>query len=275
MIVVADSGSTKTAWGVPGMGRLPVTEGLNPHFTTDNQVLSACNLVRAALPEPAAEVYFYGAGCGDSRQRQRMVSLLLQGFAGAHVYVDTDLLGACRAACGNSAGLVTILGTGSNACYYDGVQPTAQPFSTGFILGDHGSGNHIGRMLLHDYLTGRMPARTRHLFAQVCTLTDHEIMDAVYQQPHPNRFLARMGGFAATHQDDPYCRALLAKALRMWYSYMMQPVARHTACRTLYAVGGLAAALEEELRKESARHGLELRKVVADPLEGLFRYHSA
>ncbi len=122
MTIIADSGSTKTTWMDVESGNKIVTEGLNPHFTSDDAFLAACTAVRdkVALHSPLSALHFYGAGCGNATQRERVVLLLSKAFGISNIHVETDMLGACRAVCGHEAGLVGILGTGSNACYYDG-----------------------------------------------------------------------------------------------------------------------------------------------------------
>ena len=73
--------------------------------------------------------------------------------AKANVYPDT--LAACHALFGRNAGVACILGTGSNACVYDGEKITQSIVSLGFMLGDEGSGCHIGKRIVHDYFYGK------------------------------------------------------------------------------------------------------------------------
>ena len=117
-MIIADSGSTKTTWMDVESGNKVVTEGLNPHFTTDEAFLAACQTVRNkfSILNFQFSIYFYGAGCGSEVQRERVASLLYKAFGTSDIEVETDLLGACRALCGRDSGLVGILGTGSNAC---------------------------------------------------------------------------------------------------------------------------------------------------------------
>ena len=170
MILIADSGSTKTHWVcLDGEGEHHcTTEGLNPLFAGEEAFVSACGKVCAELLSAAdarvEEVFFYGAGCGQESSRQRVRQYLEKAFGCGNVSVEGDLLGACRATCGRREGLVGILGTGSNLCYYDGEAIARQRTSTGYILGDEGSGNHIGRRLLKDYLEERMPRDVSNMF---------------------------------------------------------------------------------------------------------------
>ena len=276
MILIADSGSTKTTWMEVETGNKVVTEGLNPHFTSDEAFLAACSLIHQKLSilNSQFSVHFYGAGCGSAEQAKRVKRLLQRAFGTNNVAVETDMLGACRAACGNRAGLVGILGTGSNACYYDGLQITRQAVSTGYILGDHGSANHVGRQLLQDYLIGAMPTHLTAMFHDAYPQTKEEFLDAVYHQPHANRFLASLAKFALEHADEKYCSTLLEFSLIDWNNHQLESLWEQTLCRDLYLVGGFAARIKKSILNNFAQNfNLVIRSVVADPIDGLQKYH--
>ena len=276
MTLVADSGSTKTTWAVVGTRRRTVTEGLNPHFTTDGQFFAACATVRQqfSILNFQFSIYFYGSGCGSEVQRQRVVRLLTEAFGTADVHVETDMLGACRAVCGDRAGLVGILGTGSNACYYDGSAIRHQAVSTGYILGDQGSANHVGRLLLNSYLTHRMPEELRHMFHDTYRMSDEQLMDAVYHQPHPNRFLASLAPFVLSNKRYNFCYQMLMSSLREWYHFQVEEVRRVSRCSELSVVGGFGARLKTTLLDFAAEENLAVGTVMADPIGGLLRYHA-
>ena len=276
MILIADSGSTKTTWMEVKSGNKVVTEGLNPHFTTDEQFLAACSAVRPqlVLHSPLSTLHFYGAGCGSATQQARVASLLTQSFGTSDVHVHTDMLAACRATWGRREGLVGILGTGSNACYYDGDSIVYQAPSLGYILGDHGSANHVGRLLLLDHLTGKMTDELNIMFQERYPQSREEWIEAIYHRPNPNRMLASLAPFAVEHLDDDYCRNTLYYALDDWYSYQLADLVMQSDCRRLCVVGGFAAAISGVLDDYCTDNGLTLGTVLADPIEGLREYHS-
>ena len=124
MILIADSGSTKTDWCVAENGcilRRIQAEGINPVYLTDEELCSAARGVARRLDGLRPEaIRFYGAGCIPT-QTERVRHALRQAFAETDdVEVGSDMLGAARALCGHQAGIACILGTGSNSCYYDG-----------------------------------------------------------------------------------------------------------------------------------------------------------
>ena len=275
MILVADSGSTKTTWMEVESGNKIVTEGLNPHFTSDEAFLVACATVRQhfSLFTFHFSLFFYGAGCGNAAQRTRVASLLAKAFGTSDIHVETDMLGACRAVSGHEASLVGILGTGSNACLYDGEKITHQPTSTGYILGDKGSANHVGRVLLNGYLTHHMPSNLRRMFHDTYPMSDAQLMNAVYHQANPNRFLASLAPFVVQHIDDDYCRRVVSFTLEDWWFDALLPLYRKNDTLPLCVVGGYAKATESMLREVMENSGLTVSTVLADPIDGLRRYH--
>lgn len=275
MILVADSGSTKTTWAVVETGSKVVTEGMNPLFVTDEQVHTVCQTVRKHLfdSDNPSKIYFYGAGCGNKMQHSRMQKLLEKEFSATQVTVETDMLGACRAVSDNKATLVGILGTGSNVCYYDGENIAAKSVSLGYILGDEGSANYMGRMLLTDYLTGKMPEDIATLFREAYPYSYEEWIDRIYNKPNANRFLASLARFATDHIDLMERENNIWYVVDQWHSARLGDMIMQTHCCHIDIVGGFAKAIESELRKTLTSYAIEVGTVVADPIDGLIDFH--
>ncbi len=275
MILVADSGSTKTTWAVVETGTKIVTEGLNPLFVTDEQVHTVCQTVRKQFfaSDNPSRIYFYGAGCGNILQQSRMQKLLEKEFSATQVTVETDMLGACRAVSDNKATLVGILGTGSNVCYYDGEKIAAKSVSLGYILGDEGSANYMGRMLLTDYLTGKMPEDIATLFREAYPYSYEEWIDRIYNKPNANRFLASLARFATDHIDLMERENNIWYVVDQWHSARLGDLIMQTHCCHIDIVGGFAKAIEAGLRKTLTDYGIEVGTVVADPIDGLIGFH--
>jgi len=271
MTIVADSGSTKTTWVDIDSGNKVVTEGLNPHFTTDEAFLSACGKVaERGLPQ---SVYFYGAGCGDEQQRKRGAALLANAFVGAEIYVATDMLGACRAVSGDEASVVGILGTGSNACYYNGKDIEVTSPSLGYILGDEGSANHLGRKLVDNYLKGKMSEELSSMFHDRYPYTYTEWMNHIYHQPNPNRFLASLARFAVDNIAIDECRDDIWYVVDKWHSEQLGYVITRSHCDKINIIGSFGKAIEPVLRKTLSDYCLNVGTVIADPIDALCEYH--
>jgi N-acetylglucosamine kinase-like BadF-type ATPase len=275
MILIADSGSTKTEWGTVEKGQLRQmirTEGMNPCFRSEEEIGS--EIQRALLPQletqPCEALFFYGAGCLPEKIKP-MQDLLIERLRIPTVEVHSDMLGAARGLCQHDPGIVCILGTGSNSCYYNGNQITASVSPLGFILGDEGSGAVLGKLLVGDLLKNRMPAGLKEKFLEQYHLTPAEIIERVYRQPAPNRFLAGLSPFLAQNIDVPPIRELVRNAFRAFldrnakqYDYHRHPV---------HFAGSIAHYYREILETAVADCGMKPGRIVRAPLDGLVAYH--
>ena len=256
MILIADSGSTKTDWCVVREGR-PVrrfeTDGTNPFFQAPEQIERT--LASQLLPRL------------DGRPVLRSLLDVRR------VEVGSDMLAAARALCGRDPGIACILGTGSNSCRWDGQRIAEQVSPLGFILGDEGSGAVLGRRLVGDCLKNRLPAGLREKFLDRFGLTPAEILDRVYRQPFPNRFLASLSPFLAEHIAVPEIRALVEESFG---DFFRRNVAQYAGSSSLpvHCVGSVAYFYREPLERAAGRLSLRLGTVLRSPIEGLIAYHS-
>ena len=181
MILIADSGSTKTDWCVVENGQ-PIqqisTKGINPFFQSEEEISNeiATSLLPQLKTNALDAVYFYGAGCLPPKT-ESIIHVLQNNFPEANISVDTDLLGAARALCKDNAGIACILGTGSNSCLYDGKQIIQNISPLGYILGDEGSGAYLGKRFISDCLKGQLPEILRNGLLEKLNLTVPEILE--------------------------------------------------------------------------------------------------
>ena len=191
MILVADSGSTKTAWLLQGNEQIFQTQGLNPFFVAADDVIQ---ILRSDLPthldvSTISEVWFYGAGCSSADRSQIITAGLSEMFPQAKVQVEHDLLAAARATCGTDPGLVCIVGTGANTCRYNGKDITHNIPALGFILGDEASASWLGKHLVRDYLYGQLPQKLNDTLADSFNMDKDSLLDRIYKDPFPNVYL--------------------------------------------------------------------------------------
>ena len=172
MILIADSGSTKTDWCVVEHGQLVqqiFTKGTNPFFQSEEEISN--EIATALIPQLKTNkfetVHFYGAGCAfpDKIETVRKaIAAHLQ--VSGEIEVSTDMLAAARGLCGHQPGIACIMGTGSNSCYYDGKNIVSNVSPLGFILGDEGSGAVLGKLLVGDILKNQMTPGLKEKFLE-------------------------------------------------------------------------------------------------------------
>jgi len=279
MILIADSGSTKTSWCLSENGRsiqTVQTSGINPYFQSNKEISE--RIEQELFPQLEVDkndiksVYFYGAGC--TFDKVDVVKGAIDSVMDApDIEVNSDLLAAARGVCGRNAGIACILGTGSNSCFYDGQHITANVSPLGYILGDEGGGAVLGKLLVGDLLKGMMPEELKDKFLKQYNLTTAQIIDRVYRQPFPNRFLAGLSPFLAENIHLPAVYALVLNSFKsfivrnvMKYDYHTWPV---------HFCGSIACYYKDVLAVAASETGIRMGIVTRSPLEGLVAYHSS
>ena len=189
-----------------------------------------------------------------------------------NIKANSDMLAAAHGLCGQEAGIACILGTGSNSCFYNGKEIVSNISPLGFILGDEGSGAVLGKLLVGDILKNQLPATLKEEFLKQFDLTPPEIIDRVYRQPFPNRFLASLSPFIAQHLEEPAIRQLVMNSFIaffrrnvMQYDYKQYPV---------HFIGSIAYCYKEILQDAARQTGIQIGKILQSPMEGLIQYHS-
>lgn len=276
MILLADSGSTKTDWcGLKGTTCLRVqTQGINPYHQKHDVILKV--LYKELLPqlpvEPIEAIYFYGAGCTPLKSKLLHACLTKVFGEQTHIEVQSDLLGTARALFRHRPGIACILGTGSNSCFYDGKRIAANTPALGYILGDEGSGAYLGRQLLSDVLKEQLPEHICLAFANQTQLTLEEIIHKVYRKPLANRFLASFTPFLAEYREEPSIHQLLTEAFN---AFIHRNLKLYPKDIPVGAIGSIAYHFRPELTEALLQAGYRLEAVEQSPMEGLIRYHQS
>lgn len=283
ILLLADSGSTKTEWCLLHPGQPPLsyhTDGLNPYFLTLEQLQQTIRTqLLPKLPDLSAlqpiNVFFYGAGCSGPEPNGR-IEAAIRGTLPAtqSVSVASDMLGAARSVAGHSSGIVSILGTGANVCYFNGDQIVSPAYSLGFWLGDEGSGGNLGKRLVTAYLHGLIPDDLRAEFAAIYALDRLQVLDQAYNKPNPNRYFASFAPFLSQHQQHPFVRHLVTTAFTDFVQLYVRRMPNY-ASTPIHFVGSVAYHFQALLREVLSQQQLLTGRIVQAPMRGLIDYHQA
>ncbi len=251
-----------------------MTEGINPFFLTQEQIRQ--NVADQLLPQmgqllwvgSVRKIYFYGAGCTPEKS-PLVHDALTAVFRHAETEVYSDMMGAARALLQHNEGVACILGTGSNSCLYDGEKFVKNVPALGFILGDEGSGAVLGKRLVADLLKNQLTEDLKETFLREFNLTQAEIIDRVYRQPFPNRFLASLSKFCADHIGNTMIHELVYSHFQTFVTRILKqypPV-------PVGFVGSIAYYYRDVLERVLADNHIQLATIVKSPMEGLIAYH--
>ncbi|MBO7276409.1 MAG: ATPase [Bacteroidales bacterium] len=277
MILVADGGSSKTDWALvegKGVKSLFSTMGMNPYNVSEETMKKEIeeNIIPHVDIKNIYEIYIYASGCSAKVMQDVVKSWFEPYFPYAKICVEGDLLGAARATCGRAAAIAAILGTGSNSCLYDGENIIENVASLGYVLCDEGAGTNIGKLILRDYLRGRMPEDMAKKFAEIYKGDESYFLNKLYKEERPNYYLASFARFAIENKSNPYCKQVIMQAFD---SFFKEQITFYTSYNKymINVVGSIACLATEELKEVAEKYGMKINNVVKAPLKALVDYH--
>ncbi len=277
MILIADSGSTKTDWRLLQDGQ-PIqairTIGFNPVLTNTAQITKELSkaFTNKIINQTVNSVYYYGAGCWNKTTCSVVSNALDVIFPTATIDVTNDLLGAARAVCGKEAGVACILGTGANSCLYDGLEIIDNVPALGFIMGDEGSGAYLGKQLLKSYFYRELPKSLSEKLVKEQPISKNIMLEQVYQSKSGNRYLASFAKFIIQEKGHPFIHKLVADAFD---DFMERQVKKYdgVANHPIHFIGSIAYFLKDILAERLAANGLALGNIIRQPIDGLVDFH--
>ena len=275
MIIIVESGSTKADWMLIKDGNaVPYnTKGFNPFFHGKEDILLELNdhLELDLIKEQVTQIHFYGAGCSSPELNERIRLGLNAFFVNAEISVGHDLLACALSLYEGRPLIASILGTGSNSCYYDNIGLKEVVPALGYILGDEGSGSYFGKRLLADFLYNRLPDVMSKEFTNK-GLSKEKIVENVYMKSDANVYIASFMPTLIKNKELDYCQNLIRKGFRDFINVHVKCFQNYNNAEVSF-VGSVASLLKEELQAVCLEEDVTFGKVVRRPLENLVKYH--
>lgn len=276
MILIAESGSTKTHWklaGKSGVKKSFITGGFNPNYAPQNVLSDHLRTFAHALEIPNLDhAYFYGSGCSNDHAVQVVSAAFEEVFPGLQVDVQHDLFGAARALFGNGSGIAAILGTGSSSCCFkNGAIESAVP-SLGYLLADEGSGFHLGKLLLNSFFKDELPQELAEKFSDQFNLRLQTFLPLLYAHQTPGSYVAAFVPFLVSHKAEPIVQQIVKTAFDDFFE---QIILRYDLRENfpLGFVGSIAFLFSEILHQSAAERQLQISKIIQSPVDELVNFH--
>jgi glucosamine kinase len=278
MLLIADSGSTKTDWRlVDEQGRTiatVITEGLNPYFYSSGEIAAAIREKVLPLVADVEKVFFYGAGCGLPVKAEQVRKVLDDTVRARYsAEVSGDILGAARSLLQDDAGIACILGTGANSCVYDGRYITDRMPSLGFMFSDWGSGTVMSKDLIALLLQEKLPRVILEDFRDTYQMDTARILDQIYNQPLPNRFLASFTPFLLKYAEVPECNTIILDNFHKFFTYYVMRYPDDKQQHKICFTGSVAFGFKPYLLLVAEQMGVGIETIVQHPMDGLVKYH--
>ena len=275
--LIADSGATKTEWCLLNGSKktIFITQGMSPYFISAEQMETI--LITELKPRLKKinidEIYYYGTGCANPGNVKVVEKVFKNIFAETKIEVTHDLMAAAKALCGDEKGIACILGSGSNSCYYNGKKIVKNSPGLGYILGDEGSGAYLGKKIIQYYLYNTFDEDLRSRFDAKFVTNSTEILNSVYKNPLPNRYMASFAIFLAENRGHYMIENIIEDGLN---DFFFNHIYKYKESWTLpvHFVGSIAYGFKDVLVEMCKSYQLELGKVIKNPMQGLIEYHT-
>ena len=275
-IVIIESGATKSDWRVLEKDGRPVKQFHRPGTNVSTMPLAAiedilAQALRSEGLEQADGLYLYTAGVVTEEISARLKDYIRRISQIREIDVQNDLMGAARGVCGHSKGIVAIMGTGSNTCFFDGTFVNQRVYSGGYVLGDDGSAAALGKLFLSDLIKGLVPESIAADFARGFDASYAGIVENVYRSGAPSKYLGSLAPFVLGHYAHPYAKDLIERNFQAFIDRSL----RHydTASFPLGIVGGFGWACQDIFRPLCEKAGIRISRFLQAPIDGLCQYH--
>ena len=274
--IIADSGATKCQWTVVQSQKKYTLQsiGISPYFLSaaEIQALVTKTFKNKIKLESVEAVYFYGTGLSNPQNVSQLKKALQAVFTKATLDIQTDLVAAARATCQNSKGVACILGTGSNTGFYNGKKITKNSPGLGYVLGDEGSGTYLGKKVIQYYLYKTFDEDIMSRFEKKFNTTKDEILNKIYKEPTPNKYLATFTEFLVENRGHYMIENIIEDGLNdFFYAHIIKM--NEAWLYPIHFVGSVAFGFKDILRQLALSYEIELGTIVKSPMQGLITYH--
>jgi glucosamine kinase len=277
--LIIDSGSSKVEWS--WMNEATYTSsfpiGIHPFFLNSWQI---ANILREQIAgydqriKDVQQIYFYGTGINSARQSEIVEESLHMVFPDAQLFIADDILAAARSLCQQDEGIACILGTGSNACFYDGKELIYKRSGYGYILGDEGSGSYLGKIVIRNFLNNQFSDDLHKKFKQQFSTNAETILDHVYRNPFANQYLASFTHFLSKNRGEKLIEEILISGIEEFFKtrLLFFPERKQFP---VHFTGSIAFVFQDVLRKLALKHEINIGRISKSPIEGLLEYHKS
>ena len=274
--IISDSGATKCQWTlVLGNQKKTITTiGISPYFLTTDQIVEtiAKGFNKKVDTDIINAVYFYGTGLSNPLNVASIKKALKKVFQKADLDIQTDLVAVARATCQHSKGVACILGTGSNTGYFNGKKIVKNSPGLGYVLGDEGSGAYLGKKVLQYYLYKTFDEELMHAFESKYPINKDQILDAIYKQPLPNRYMASFSEFLSEHRGHYMIENIIEDGINDFFFALLNKL-NESWLYPIHFAGSVAYIFRDVIKQLATAYELEIGTIVKSPMEGLIAFH--
>lgn len=276
MTIIVESGATKSDWRKVDASGQTISRQLLPGMNVSTVSMDRIKEILAeglSASEATTEdtLYLYTAGIVTEGVRSELTDFILSRVKLRDIDIQTDLVGAARSVLGHESGIVAIMGTGSNTCFYDGKSVSQKVMAGGFIIGDDGSGAALGKLFITDFIKNLIPDDVAADFASKFDASYPAIVGNIYHSASPSGYLGSLAPFILSHYDNQYIKELVEYNFQRFIDRSLK--CYDTGTYPVGVVGGFGYATRDIFSAMCLSSGIRIAGFIPEPIEGLIRYH--
>jgi hypothetical protein len=262
MIAVVYSGSKSAFWKISREGKT-IAEctmpGINPCFGDEKYILQQLNKKNELInyAETIKKIYVFAAGASSVNKQIELANTLNLFFKNSKIIVNDD-----------------ILGSGSNCAYFDGKKPLKNNYGMGYILGDEGSANYLGKILLKKYLTEKLPLDLKITFEEKYNIDRPLILERIYKKPNVQQYLSVFIDFYIENSKHKFIENLIDDAFDSYFKTYLLPTTLAYPNQPVHFVGTVAGTFADRLCLSAKKHQIEIITITKEPINNLVNYYS-
>lgn len=279
MIAVVYSGSKNSFWRISNEG-IVVAEctipSINPNFNDQKHILFLLNKTNVLInhAESVKKIFAFVAGAASKVKQEELKETLGKFFIKSRIKIKDDITGAAIAACEKNTGIVGVLGSGANCAYFNGKRPEKNNYGLGYILGDEGSSNHLGKLLLKNYLEQKMPVDLRKKIYDKYGIDRPQVLEKVYRKPNAQAYLSSFLDFIIENKSNKYIEQLIDTSFEKYFNNFLLPTIEKHPNEPIHFVGIVAGHFQENLKKQAKKHEINISSIINEPIYNLLKYYS-
>ncbi|MEO7960991.1 MAG: N-acetylglucosamine kinase, partial [Ginsengibacter sp.] len=127
--------------------------------------------------------------------------------------------------------------------------------------------------VIQHFLYGIFDADLRARFDAKFVTTDAEILNAVYTQPLPNRYLASFAIFLAENRGHYMIENIIEDGLNDFFTTHIIKY-KESFKMPVHFTGSIAWGFKDIVTKLCDRYGIKAGVILKNPMHGLVRHHS-
>ncbi len=274
MKLIAEAGASKIQWGIVNNYKVFEfkTSGFNPNISDRNYLrqLLVSGFPDSFNPLHIKQIQYFGAGCSSDKNKKEVNRALQNFFVNAeNIEIFTDLEAAGMALYKHESGYVGILGTGSAFGYFENGCIKYQAPSLGYLLGDEGSGAHIGKMFISKLLLNEYSKKITDEFYKEYSTDSKQLIIDVYKSSKPNAFLASLTPFVKKHIKDQAIQKLVQSSFKQFVEKSILPTIGIEKDFSIGIVGGIAHHFQQDIFNLFESYKLNKPKIIEHPFQSL------